>query len=54
MASKKHPPPAKPKTTEQTENTPTLSADEVMRRALNVRRPPGGWPWEQKPKGKKK
>jgi hypothetical protein len=27
-----------------------LSPEEIIRRAMNVKRPPSGWPWENKRK----
>jgi hypothetical protein len=52
MDSKKQPRTNIQKNGKSTESKPTLSADDAMQRAMNVRRPPGGWPWEAKAKKK--
>lgn len=42
---------AKPK---ESKDEPQQSPEEIIRKALNVRRPAGGWPWDNKRKKPKK
>jgi hypothetical protein len=48
MASNKQDRPKKQETSRNSENGAVLSADDAMHRALNVKRPAQGWPWESK------